>query len=373
MTSEATANGSPVLQGAITIPRVGAWRAELEVSQDDAAKLTGAVEVKVGTQTWKGTSVDVGDYAGRVKLRVVGGKGGLGKATAARYYASIPARVVASDALGEGGEALSSTASAALLASVLPFWTRVAGTVAESLEQIVDELGASWRILDDGTVWVGTDTWTEAKLGRMVVTGESPADARVELAMDAHALRPGMAYRGKRVGEVEIRIAPEGVRTVAWFGEQRGDVLRSALAGLVRQETKHLDLYAIRGGSVVSQNGDGTLELRLDDPRFPGMSKVPIAYGIPGIDAKVAGGARVLVEFEGGSPAKPRAVVYDSAKLTQITIKASAKVIIDAPDVESQKGGRPLARVGDPVMVISTPPGLPATGQIMAGNPRHRG
>lgn len=373
MTSEATANGAPILRGVITLPLVGAWRAELEVQADDAAALTGDVTISVGTQTFRGVSVDVGDYAGRVKLRIVGGKGGLGKPTAAKYYASIPARVVAADALSEGGEALSTTSDAGILGSVLPFWTRVAGTVAESLEQLVDELDATWRVLDDGTVWVGTDMWTEAKLGRAVVTGESPADARAELALDAHALRPGMAYGGKRVGEVEIRIAPDVVRTVAWFGEQRGDVLRAALASLVRQETKHIDFYVIRGGSVVSQNGDGSLELKLDDPRFPGMSKVPIAYGIPGIEAKVASGARVLVEFEGGSPAKPRAVVYDSAKLTQITIKASAKVIIDAPDVESQKGGRPLARVGDPVMVISTPPGLPATGQIMAGNPRHRG
>jgi hypothetical protein len=114
--------------------------------------------------------------------------------------------------------------------------------------------------------------------------------------------------------------------------------LRVALDGMVRQATKHVDFYAVRAGKVVSQNADGTLELKLDDPDMPGLSKIPIAYGIPGVTAKVKPGARVHVEFADGSPTKPRAVVIDSAGLTELTVKGS-KVLVEALASIAMKGG----------------------------------
>lgn len=367
--SQSTANGAPVLGGIITMPRGGAWRADLDLDLDDAKKVTGDVSVIVDDMTWNGTSVEAGTFVGRTRLRVVGGKGGLGKPTKPRFYQAIPARTALADLLREGGESL---ASSSAVATTLDFWTRPAATVSEGIGQLVDELGATWRMLDDGTIWVGTESWPTAKVDGVIITASVPSEGRIDFASATPSLRPGTTFNGQHVDEVEIHLSAGDVHTKAWFGE-RGDQLHFHLAHIVRQETKHLDFFAIRGGHVVSQNDDGTLELKLDDPTMPGMSKVPIAYGIPGVSATVLAGARIHLEFENGSPAKPRAVVVDAAKLKTITIKASQKVIIDCADVESQKGGRPLARLGDMVRVISTAPGTPAIGQIVTANKTHRG
>ena len=55
------------------------------------------------------------------------------------------------------------------------------------------------------------------------------------------------------------------------------------------------------------------------------MTGVPIQYGVPGIFAKVEPGARVLVGFEGGNPAKPIATVWESASISELRITSEAR------------------------------------------------
>jgi hypothetical protein len=330
---DATANGLNVLDATVRLPRIGAWQAELDLDGADASKGTGPVSITAGAQTWTGTAVESGVFVGRLKVRVVGGANGLGKATKPRFYHAIPARVVIEDLLAEGGEKLSSTSDSGKLGTILPFWTRHAGTVAEGLGNVLDELGATWRVLADGTVWVGVESWPTAKADGVIVESEAPHDARIEFSADAPTLLPGTTFRDRKVSRVEHKIAPGKTRTTAWFddsGAQDGDPLRAALSGIVRQATKHVDFYAVRAGKVIAQNPDGSLELKLDDPDMPGLSKIPIAYGIPGVTAKVKPGGRVHVEFADGSPTKPRAVVIDSGALLEIEMSATLKATIKA-------------------------------------------
>jgi hypothetical protein len=80
-----------------------------------------------------------------------------------------------------------------------------------------------------------------------------------------------------------------------------------------------VDFFAQYAATVIAQNADGTLELQPDDPRLPGLSGVPIRYGVPGLAAKVAPASRVLVGFEAGSPAHPIATVWESASIISLT------------------------------------------------------
>lgn len=370
--SDAKANGAAVLGGVISEPRGGAWRAELDVDLDDATKVTGDVEIEVGGVVWRGTSIEVGAYGGRTKLRAVGGKAGLGKPTKPRFYRTMPARTVAVDALGDGGEALSDTSDAATLGTILPLWTRADGIVSEALEQLLDELDATWRVLRDGTVWIGNETWPTVTDKTAIVIDDVPSEARMTIATEAPVVTPGSTFLERRVSRVETRIAPDSVRSSLWFdsGDAGGDVVRVAFERIVRQATKHFDYYATYSGKVVAQNGDGTLELRLDSPRLPGMSRIPIRAGA--MTLKVKGGAEVNVVFLNGSPAKPCVTYVDPKALLEASLDPAVKVTVNAVQVVTQNG-RPLARVGDMVQVISTPPGTPAIGQIMTGNNLHRG
>lgn len=366
-------NGARLLGATIVFPRVGVWHADLDIDADDASAFDRVtIETDAGTLLGRVKPGGASAFVGRVKAKVAGGACGFSAWCDPKFYQSIPASTVLRDALAVGGETLSGTVTEA--SGVLPFWTRHESTVGEAFEECVAHLGLTWRVLDDGSVWAGKETWPEAALGaQATILTESPAE-RTAVMADALTLRPGVKLDGRHVGRVELALAPEGARTTVWFqdSDADGDPVREALTKIVRQMTRTIDFLAMYPATVVSQSGDGSLELKLASDRMPSMSRVPIRYGVPGIRAEVRTGSAVAVEFERGSPAAPVATVWDSESVKALTVKAD-KVIIDAPDVESQKGGRPLARVGDPVQVICTAPGTPAVGQIMAGNPRHRG
>jgi hypothetical protein len=139
------------------------------------------------------------------------------------------------------------------------------------------------------------------------------------------------------------------------------DRAKAAFEALVRGVLPDLDFLARYPARVVKQNGDGTLELIPDDARIPGMSKVPIRYGVPGIRATVAPGARVLLGFAGGNRDAPEAELWESAsvlklevtatavEVTATTVEVSAQTVqIDAAvSVQLAGGVLPVARVGD--------------------------
>ena len=149
------------------------------------------------------------------------------------------------------------------------------------------------------------------------------------------------------------------------------DRLKGALEGIVRTAVAQHDFYAEYSCKVVSQDGDGNLDLEPDDPRIPGMQGIPIRYGIPGVTVKVSGGARVHVGWENGDPKKPYAAIWEPSSLLSLTVTAATKIVLDCSNVELCDGaGMPIARRGDMVMVTSTPPGLPAYGSIVTGQPK---
>lgn len=98
------------------------------------------------------------------------------------------------------------------------------------------------------------------------------------------------------------------------------NIIRRTLGAFIVQRVDFLAAYQCK---VVTQNPDGTLELQPDDSRLPPYSKVPIRYGVPGVSALVANGARVLLEFAGGDPQKPIATVWESASVTLLIITAT--------------------------------------------------
>jgi hypothetical protein len=98
-------------------------------------------------------------------------------------------------------------------------------------------------------------------------------------------------------------------------------LIRRTLGASIIQKIDYLAAYQCK---VITQNTDGTLELQPDDARLPPYQKVSIRYGVPGVSALIANGARVLLEFAGGDPQKPIATVWESASVTKLVATASA-------------------------------------------------
>jgi hypothetical protein len=300
---------------------------------------------------------------------VVGGYAGFNKPCRAKFYRSMPADVMLRDVLTDGGENYSRTSTPR---QQLPFWTRPVTSVAEAFEELVESVGCVWRVLDGGDTWVGEETWPEAQAPDALVLDEDPAE-RTAVVADGGSIRPGQVFDGRHVSRVMLTFSPGAVRTTLWFQspDDEGDRMRAALQKIVRQMTRTMDFLAKVPAKVVSQNGDGSLELRPVEPRWPGLSRIPIRYGVPGVRAKVKPGSIVAVEFENGDPAKPVATVWADESVADLTIKAD-RLVIDALDIDAQHG-RPVARVGDLVSTLVSPVGTVAMGQIVTGNNTNRG
>lgn len=143
------------------------------------------------------------------------------------------------------------------------------------------------------------------------------------------------------------------------------DRFKASIEAFITRITAKYDYFAFYGCTVVSQNGDGTLELKPDSALVPGHSAVPIRYGIPGVKATVASGGRALLGWDGGDPSKPIALLYDQSTLTSLTITASSAVTINAPSISlGGAGGQAIARQGDAIAVV-----LPFTPQPAPGPP----
>ncbi len=99
------------------------------------------------------------------------------------------------------------------------------------------------------------------------------------------------------------------------------DRLKRNLASFVQGVMRPVDYFALYPAKVVQQDASSLLlEVTPDDPRLPGMQKVPMRLGIPNATAKIAANARGLVGFEGGDPSKPFFGPWESASLTELNI-----------------------------------------------------
>lgn len=204
MSALVTINGKTVIDMRLCVPRNGAWHADLSV--DDPDVLSGDVELVISDQLTLqgvvrrgGVDVDVGVY------RVVAGKGGLPKTTAAKSYRQTTARIVVQDILADAGETLSSTASSSMLSTQLAAWVKFQVSSSRALAQLLDTLGDSvgFRVLPDGTVWLGEESWPTSKISNTAILVRDDRLAKVSIVTDDGLVLPGEVFDGRHVSYAE--------------------------------------------------------------------------------------------------------------------------------------------------------------------------
>lgn len=208
---------SVVVRGAITMPRNGAWVAVVHVDTQD--KPAGKVQISAGALTLLGTVNRATVYGGITRVRVVAGGDGLRKTTAPKHYTSpvleLPLRELAAGA----GETVSSTSDPAALRTQLRAWTTIAMETGAMIEGLVSlaPAGTQWRMLADGSIWVGPETWPESGIKDARELDENPEEASVVMATDVPRIIPGTVVNGRRVDYVEHKITPEEYRAKVWI------------------------------------------------------------------------------------------------------------------------------------------------------------
>lgn len=215
--------GADVLRARIHVPERGTWWAPLAL--DTATAPSGSVTLAAaGGLSLKGFVAVAGVFCDVAELQLVGGAGGLGKLVSPASYQNALLRDPLGAILKDAGESLSATTSANVLAVELRGWTVVAQDAAAAIDALCAAaskvLGNSitWRVLSDGTIWLGEESWPSQQLPRGAdVLEVFPGEGRHVIGVETPALLPGVNVAGiGKVLAVDHWLTHDEVRTWAW-------------------------------------------------------------------------------------------------------------------------------------------------------------
>lgn len=205
------------------LPSRGPWHARVKL--DAATAPSGRVTLAAaGGLTASGTVAGGGVQLDSAYLRIIGGAGGLGTTIRPAAYRNALSRDPLGAILSAAGESLSSTVDQSILSVLLPVWTLAGERASSALDRLAYAVGLAlgqaltWRVLLDGTVWIGAESWPAASLPAGAdVLWFAPDDGRYELGVQTPALVPGVNVRGVgKVLAVDHWIEHDQVRTWAW-------------------------------------------------------------------------------------------------------------------------------------------------------------
>lgn len=146
------------------------------------------------------------------------------------------------------------------------------------------------------------------------------------------------------------------------------DRVKTYLARVIDGVMRRVDWYAWYPARVLAQSEDGSLELKPDNPRVPGLSKVPLRLGLPGVRVNVLPGARVLVGFEGGDPSRPVAALWERPSCVEMALDPSATLLLgDGATQAALHGTYFVAQLQTLHATLSTALGTAATSLNAAG------
>jgi hypothetical protein len=198
-------DGADGIDVRLSLPRYGAWHADVSADVTSGAVATSGKVVLdldgtrfTGTVRRGGVTADTGVY------RMVGGAGALGQVATPKAYAQVTPQVVLQDVLGAAGESLSSSVAPSLLAASWASWTTPAWPVGQVLTEVAARLGVGWRLLADGTVWLGAETWPLASPDCVEWRRDDRLGRRYLHLLEGSMLLPGTTYAGGQVEYVQV-------------------------------------------------------------------------------------------------------------------------------------------------------------------------
>jgi len=204
-----------VSRATIDIPRIGVWHADLLV--DSFQSFKGAAVIQFVSQTLNGTFARNGpDINKHLRARIVGGAGSLGTLLKPKGYRSVPLRIPLDDALNSCGEKRSTTCDQSLLNRFLDVWSRLQMSGGQTIDALLQQFPTpslpSWRMLLDGTLWVGIEYWPVATFSQEatpVPLYSEPERGNITFYSNDPTVLPGqtLVYHVPGIGDVTKRIS----------------------------------------------------------------------------------------------------------------------------------------------------------------------
>lgn len=367
-----TANGVGVLDGSVfSFPLVGVWVADLVLDQPTGAGFEAGKKVSI--QAVNGIQLNgivdpdrTGSYLDAIHVRILGGAGGANKLVKPRGYAQPSALVrdVLNGLMTDSGETLSSTIGNDVLQANLIAWNTMALPMSFALSTLINHAlpGANWRILQDGTVWIGKETFDTANPEFILLTND-PKEGTFDLGVDSPSIVPGVTIDGiGKVVKAEHTLEKEGVRTRVWIELQEQDRgIRASIGEIVRQELNGIDYFTLYDAKVISQSTDlSTVDLQPGDHRLPGLQRVPLRIGLPGTKVQFSSGAVVRLGWDRGNPSMPYASLWNGGATVQsIQLGGNTPVARKDDNLSASAAFKTWAAAVDSGISSNTPPPTP--------------
>jgi len=373
----------------------GRWFADLEI--DTERPPIGQIKIGFGSGVALYGAIARADvFAGKVRARVVGGVDGLGSTIPARSYRQTTFGVILNDLAADTGESI--LVSDELRASYTQRWHRSQGTGASALRAITAHLGATWRHMRNGQLWIGVDTWPELVPDAVELERDDGEGWVIYSPNGPPTIEPGYTIDTRRIDSVVTTLRSGSLVQRVFLRKNSSQSvlgrLREGLGGFIdallgRSPSSparwdHLALYPC---TVDAQAGDGTLDLRPDDAVMSGsgLSGIPLKTGLPGWEVSVSSGTRVLLGFEGGDPSRPYAALWEhDGDVDELAFDGGSLSVARVSDlvdggglavIRSAGPGTPIIDVTyrpagsfTPVNIVDSPGETPTLGLIQTGN-----
>jgi hypothetical protein len=362
--------------GDLEMPLRGPWTFDGDVdSQDFGLGHASIAYASKRTVTFSGTVIERSTVAARTRVRIVGGAGGLRNEIPARgYRADTPASNVAKDVAVACAEAIADGVLDVLRDKALTKgFHRMLGSGTQALNNLCDTLGAgwNWRVLGNGTIWIGQETWPSMAAP---FQEQEPDENGVSVYADvAPNIIPGVNLEGRRVSSVRhsfsgsLRSHATLLPTTANGSPTAGatDRAKDATAKFVKSSLPDYDRHPHYEARVLDQESDGKVNLKCDDPRVGDAPAVPLFFGVPGMSVELGSDVRVMLAFDGASSTKRIAHGFaQDCEAESITIRVG-RLIITADEILLGGGHARVLRDGDtlvvPVGAAGTPTPMPIT------------
>lgn len=336
-------NGVAVLSGSISMPLVGVWTADLVIDQPDGSGFDAGTEVSIVSGDFSLSGVvapdRTGDFLDAVHVRVFGGKGGMKKTATARSYVQPGAfvRDVVNGLMNDSGESISSTALQSFMSTNLPAWSVLSMSVSQALQTLIDVVspGLNLRILADGTLWIGSESWPESGAAFDILS-QDPTQGVFELGVESPQIVPGVSLAGiGNVGRVEHTIESGRIRSRVWLAQTLDRGVLAAIKSIVDQSMAALDYHALYIAKVKGQSADlTTVDIQPVKPNVGGLQRVAVRAGT-GVKVQFATDATVLLGWDGGDPSSPYVLGGLSGESPQLIQLAGNDPLITKQDFQA--------------------------------------
>jgi len=305
----------PIMNGDVLFPYFGNWSANLVLSGAESAP-SGPCTMRYFTSKFSGFVLRSGQFEGQFYCMVVGGAGGLStEVSSTGYNYNVKVSLPLSQMLAEVKETISLKSDVSYLNKILPSWNRLQGSCSVEVSKLIDFSGGLWRVVDDGGVFVGVDSFQVAPDFSYTVLSIDPIHATARLSLESLSLLPGMRFpqsdydnlSERKIGACRYLFTQGSSQLTLWFLEEEGvytDALHAGLETFVKEVMRGVDYLASYPSRVIEQRADGTVDIQPDSDRVPPMTSVPLKVDNPGFKHKIPANSRGNLKFEQGNPQK---------------------------------------------------------------------